>query len=48
MLLKEDNTKIENIIRNALIEDLGTNYIDVTSDVLIDKSSKSTAFIKTS
>ena len=47
MLLKEDNAKIENIIRNALIEDLGTNYVDVTSDVLIDKSSKSTAFIKT-
>ena len=47
MLLKEDNTKIDNIIRNALIEDLGTNYVDVTSDVLIDKSSKSTAFIKT-
>ncbi len=47
MLLKEDTIKIDNIIRNALIEDLGTNYVDVTSDVLIDKSSKSTAFIKT-
>ena len=47
MLLEEDNTKIDYIIRNALIEDLGTNYVDVTSDVLIDKSSKSTAFIKT-
>ena len=47
MLLKEDNIKIDNIIRNALIEDLGTNYVDVTSDVLIDKSSKSIAFIKT-
>lgn len=47
MSLKEDNIIIENIIRNALIEDLGKNHIDVTSDVLIDNDTKSVALIKT-
>ncbi len=47
MSLNLDNEEIDKIIQNSLIEDLGKNYLDVTTDSLISNDISSVAYIKT-
>ena len=47
MSLNLDNEEIDKIIQNSLIEDLGENYLDVTTDSLISNDISSVAYIKT-
>ena len=47
MSLNLDNEEIDKIIQNSLIEDLGENYLDVTTDSLISNDISSIAYIKT-